>query len=145
MIEDQKVTQPPVEQSGSAQALPINRDGRFVRIAADDIIVIQRLLDVQISLIAEGPDPVEQDMPGRKLNGFPVQEVQFEHSYTEIARVGLPSAKAFSMAMNIIENAVESGRISIPVLRDRFLAMLAEHEKSGPKSPTKSPTSKRKK
>jgi hypothetical protein len=143
MTENEQAPQPSTEQSDTPSLLPVTRDAGFVRIAADDVIVVHRKGDVQISLIVEGPEPIKQAMPGRRKNGFQVQEVQLAHSFTEIARVGLPSGKAFSMAMNIVEAAVEAGKVPVGVFRDRFLAMLEEHEKTGVQT-TKPPAPRRK-
>jgi hypothetical protein len=143
MMENKHVAQPPTEQPASPPLLPVTRDPNFVRIVPDDIIVMHRERDVQISLIVEGPDPVKQTMPGLEKNGFQVQEIRWTHSFTEIARVGLPSGVAFNMAMNIVEAQVESGAISISALREKFLAMLDEHET--PKEPRpKAPAVRRK-
>jgi len=143
MTEDEQAAPPPGEQPDTPQLLPVTRDAGFVRIAADDIIIVHRARDVQISLIVEGPEPIRQAVPGKRINGFNVQEVQLAHSYTEIARVGLPSGRAFSMAMNIVEAAVQGGNVPVRDFRDRFLAMLDEHDQSG-KQPAKPPPVRRK-
>lgn len=143
MAENEHAAQPSVEQPDTPQLLPITRDASFVRIVADDIIVVHRGGDVRISLIVEGPEPMKQSLPGKRENGFVVQEVQMAPSFTEIARVGLPSGIAFSMAMNIIEAAVEARSIKIEMLRKRFLAMLDEHEKLDEKRQTEAPASQR--
>jgi len=117
-----------VEQTDAPRMLPVNKDSSFVRISADDIIVVHRKRDVLISLIANGPEPIEQALHGRPENGAAVQKVHLKQSFTEIARVGLPAAIAFNMAMNIIEAAVQNRNVPIEQFRVRFLAMLDEHD-----------------
>lgn len=131
MTENEHVPPSSVDGSETRRLLPIARDANFVRIAADDIIVVHRGRDVQISLIAEGPEPSAQALPGGQQSGFAIQEVQVVGSFTEIARVGLPPATAFSMAMNIVETALAAGNVPIGPFRERFLAMLDEHDKVG--------------
>jgi hypothetical protein len=130
MDDEKQAPSPAAEQPSNAKTLAISRDANFVRIAADDVIVVHRPHDVQISLIVEGPDPVRQALPGARENGFSIQEVHLKPSFTEIGRVGLPPKRAFSMAMNIVEAAIEAGQVPIASFRERFLAMLDEHDGS---------------
>lgn len=141
-MDDKKQAPPPSgDQPSNTKTLVITRDPSFVRIAADDVVVIHRERDVQISLIVDGPDPVRQALPGARANGFSVQEVHMKPSFTEVGRIGLDPKTAFSMAMNIVEAAIEARQVPIASFRERFLAMLDEHADSDAERPSAAPVS----
>lgn len=117
------------ENAEQQEMITIERDQNFVRITADDIIIVNRPRDIQISLLAEGPEPISQTKEFRK-DGGSIQEVDLQSGFTELARVGLPHGIAFNLAMNILEAALKSGRVKVPPFRKRFLAMISEYDES---------------
>ena len=57
-----------------------------------------------------------------------MQPVHMTASIYEVARVRMPGGEAFSMAMQIVENALAAGRVRTAAFRTAIEAMLSEYE-----------------
>lgn len=111
-------------------AVPIERDANFVRISADAALVIDRGFGHELSFVVHGPDPETQFVDE---NGTLVS-VSLQPSFTEVGRVRLTAPTALQMAMTVIEQSIERGRIEIEGFREAVNDMLDKKLVSDSKS-----------
>lgn len=124
--EDQVSGGVPVEDEEIA-TLPIVRDPTFVRITADQTLVIDRGSEVEIAMLVQGPDPISFGNGGKR-DGKMHYRVQMSASYSEVARIRMDHEPAVGMAMNIVRQNLEAGRIDVAAFRAAMIALADEHE-----------------
>ncbi|MBI0477490.1 hypothetical protein D9601_19325 [Sphingomonas sp. MA1305] len=107
----------------------IDRDPGFVRLSADNVVVIDRYADIELALIAHGPEPdVQQVIRGENGGLSETGDTRLRTSFTELGRVRIYPPTAINMAMNIIEKSLQQNRINIPGFRAAIDALIIAYD-----------------
>lgn len=114
-------------QAPKADGSPIVRDHLFVRVSANDTVVGTRRGTTSISFLLSSRDPVFQGNPRADENGDASQSLRFKSTLSEVAQVQIPAAEAFGMAMQIIQQALATGRVHTSAFREAVNKMLDEY------------------
>lgn len=114
-------------QAPKADGSPIVRDHLFVRVSANDTIVGTRKGTTSISFLLSSRDPVFQGHPRADEDGAASQSLRFKTTLLEVAQVQLPASDAFALAMQIIQQALSTGRVHTSAFREAVNGMLDEY------------------
>jgi hypothetical protein len=116
------VTEPKKKSAKSKAPLriPVVRDSTFCRIYADYTLLVRSDKDIELVCLQAGAGLIGL-LPSE--NGT---ALDFEDGLTEIARIRMGWSSAVELAMNILAQGIESGRINKAILLDNLATSQAE-------------------
>ena len=124
-----KPNKPKLEVGEPFTTLPISRDRNFVRLTADDVVVVDRGPDLELSFLIHERFPTEIS-PEDGLFGTLDGDYLMKAGISEIGKVRLQPNAAVSLAMNILDTSASAGRINIPAFMSAIERMVASAEEA---------------
>lgn len=116
----------PLEQDPKLQRTPVVRDSTFHRSVADTGLVLDYGRDMELAFLQVGPAVSAR----LKTGEGDVQEegYEMEPAVTEVSRVRMSRTSALAMAMMIIEELVEDGKIDRVGFSEQIEALFSRHQ-----------------
>lgn len=119
-----------IKRAGSASkvsrptSIEIVREATFVRLTADNAILVDRGDDVEISLIVHEKRVFSRDLSGDAPLAMAGGKYNLGPSLVEIGKVRITPEVAVNLAMSILAEAIESDRINLEAFKDTIQSMI---------------------
>jgi hypothetical protein len=112
------------EEAGRATTpVQVVREPSFVRMAADEAVVIDLGDDFEISFLSNSPIIAQiTRLPGQ-------QKIDFHPTSSELARVRISASDAISMAMNVIERSISKNFLKNDLFLEHITNLVRNSDK----------------
>ncbi|HEX8127222.1 MAG TPA: hypothetical protein VF548_16725 [Allosphingosinicella sp.] len=112
------------------KALRIVRPATFVRLLADDAVVVDLGRDIEIACITVGSPLTRQVTIPSEDSDIVRSQIETSDELSEVGRVRMPPFVALNAAMNILDNLIGSDQVDIEALKQAIDGIIAKHANS---------------